>query len=106
MTQEYSPLLRYEHDARLRAIYRASIERSWQIERLEQSPLFNFIYAAVRQADQWSEPARRPAAAGAATGRAPQHQWGRPCSPLLGDQPILPRLTDHHTIDRMTQAPP
>jgi hypothetical protein len=56
----YYPLLVYERDSRLRAIYRASLERSWDIERPEGSVLFNFIYAAGRQADEWADPARRP----------------------------------------------
>jgi hypothetical protein len=60
----YYPLLTYERDAKLREIYRASLERSWQIERPEHSPLFNFIYAACRQADNRTDPAKRPFAAG------------------------------------------
>lgn len=43
----YYGLLRYEADPQLRAIYLASIERSWQIERPEKCPLWNFIYGAV-----------------------------------------------------------
>jgi len=42
----YYPLLQYETDPDLRAIYLASLERSWQIERPERSPLWNFIYGA------------------------------------------------------------
>ena len=42
----YYPLLRYETDARLLEVYRQSLERSWQIERPERNPLWNFIYAA------------------------------------------------------------
>ncbi len=60
----YYPLLRYERDPALRAIYKASLERSWLIERPEHSPLFNFIYAAGLQADRWTEPSRRPPEAG------------------------------------------
>src|SRR5262249_4765375 len=60
----YYPLLRYERDAPLREIYQASLERAWRIERPEHSPLFNLIYAACRQADAWTDPATRPAAAG------------------------------------------
>jgi len=43
----YYVLLKYEDDPDLRAIYLLSIERSWQIERPERNPLFNFIYGAV-----------------------------------------------------------
>ncbi len=43
----YEPLLRYEKDPQLRAIYLASLERSWRIERPERCPLWNFIYGAA-----------------------------------------------------------
>ena len=39
----YYPLLRYERDAALLAIYKDSLERSWQIERPERNPLWNVI---------------------------------------------------------------
>ena len=42
----YYPLLRYETDPGLLAVYRQSLERSWQIERPERNPLWNVIYAA------------------------------------------------------------
>jgi hypothetical protein len=42
----YYPLLRYEEDPALLAVYKQSLERSWQIERPERNPLWNFIYAA------------------------------------------------------------
>jgi hypothetical protein len=42
----YYPLLRYEKDAALLAVYKESLERSWQIERPERNPLWNVIYAA------------------------------------------------------------
>ena len=42
----YYPLLRYETDPKRREVYRDSLERSWQIERPERNPLWNFIYAA------------------------------------------------------------
>ena len=43
----YDPLLRYEDDPSLRAIYMASLERTWRIERPEHSPFQNYIYGAV-----------------------------------------------------------
>ena len=43
----YPNLLRYETDPKLRSIYRRSFERSWEIERIEHLPWFNFIYGAV-----------------------------------------------------------
>ena len=42
----YYPLMKYETDPKLRSIYRRSLERSWEIERLEHNPWFAFIYAA------------------------------------------------------------
>jgi len=42
----YYPLLRYETAPKLLEVYRLSLERSWQIERPERNPLWNFIYAA------------------------------------------------------------
>ncbi|MBX7168617.1 MAG: hypothetical protein K1X74_19935 [Pirellulales bacterium] len=56
----YHPLLMYERDERLRHIYMTSLRRSWQIERPEESPLFNYIYAAARQANRWTDPLKRP----------------------------------------------
>jgi hypothetical protein len=41
----YYPLLNYETDPKLREVYQQSLERSWQIERPERNPLWNFIYA-------------------------------------------------------------
>ena len=43
----YLPILAYERDPRLRSIYLRSIERSWEIERIETNPWFNFIYGAM-----------------------------------------------------------
>jgi hypothetical protein len=42
----YYPLLRYERDQALLAVYKESLERSWQVERPERNPLWNVIYAA------------------------------------------------------------
>ena len=42
----YYPLLLYEKDPALVAVYRQSLERSWRIERPERNPLWNLIYAA------------------------------------------------------------
>lgn len=43
----YYQLLRYEKEPALLSFYRRSIERSWEIERIEHNPWFNFIYGAV-----------------------------------------------------------
>jgi hypothetical protein len=42
----FYPLLQYEQDPALREVYRQALQRSWQIERPERNPLWNFIYAA------------------------------------------------------------
>ncbi|GMW02452.1 MAG: hypothetical protein AMXMBFR84_35880 [Candidatus Hydrogenedentota bacterium] len=43
----YYTMLKYETDPVLRSIYRRSLERSWEIERIESNPWFNFIYGAI-----------------------------------------------------------
>ena len=56
----YYPLLVHERDPDLRAVYLASIRRSWLIERPERSPFFNLIYGAALQASDWTDPSKRP----------------------------------------------
>jgi len=43
----YYPLLKYEKDEALRAIYLESLEHAWQIERPERNPWWNYIYGAL-----------------------------------------------------------
>ncbi len=43
----FHPLLTYETDPQLRAIFRRSLERSWEIKRLENMVWFNYIYGAL-----------------------------------------------------------
>lgn len=43
----YYTLLRYETDPTLRRLFLLSLERTWQIERKERCPLWNFIYGAL-----------------------------------------------------------
>jgi hypothetical protein len=43
----YYPLLQYETDPYLRSHYRRSLARSFEIERIEHIPWFNFIYGAT-----------------------------------------------------------
>ncbi|MBM3498595.1 MAG: hypothetical protein FJX74_07965, partial [Armatimonadetes bacterium] len=43
----YYPLLTYETDPALRALYLLSLERSWRIERPERNPLWNLMYGAL-----------------------------------------------------------
>jgi len=83
----YYSLLRYEPDPDLRRIYLASIDRSWQIERPEQCPLWNFIYGAVT---------------------------GRPCDAEAGVRALqqIPldlvnhRMTNHHRSDIRLRSDP
>ena len=49
----YYPLLLYEKDEKLLEVYRQSLERSWQCERAERNPLWNFIYAAGNGAKEF-----------------------------------------------------
>jgi hypothetical protein len=49
----YYPLLNYETDPKLRQVYLESLERSWQIERPERNPLWNFIYAVGSGASEF-----------------------------------------------------
>jgi hypothetical protein len=42
----YYPLLQYETNPALSAVYKQSLERSWLVERPERNPLWNVIYAA------------------------------------------------------------
>jgi hypothetical protein len=43
----YYPLLRYTKDPELRSIYLRSIERHWEVMRMQHVPFFNFIYGAL-----------------------------------------------------------
>ena len=43
----YSNLLTYEKDPLLRATYRRSLERTYEVVRIEQNPWFNFVYGAL-----------------------------------------------------------
>jgi hypothetical protein len=60
----YYPLLIYERDPKLRETYMKSLKRTWDVERAEKSPFFNFIYAAALQAEKRANLTERPAEAG------------------------------------------
>jgi hypothetical protein len=47
----YYTMLRYERDPELRSIYMRGLHRSWEIERIEAIPFFNFIYGAITEND-------------------------------------------------------
>lgn len=49
----YYPLLQYETNADLLAVYKQSLERSWQVERPERNPLWNIIYAVGTGAQEF-----------------------------------------------------
>ncbi len=49
----FYPLLVYETDPQLLEVYKLSLTRSWQIERPERNPLWNFIYAAGTRAQDF-----------------------------------------------------
>ncbi len=62
----YEPLLRYERDADLRALYLESLRRSWAFEEPERNPLWNFVWAACGGPEaagedpaRWLDPAVR-----------------------------------------------
>jgi len=43
----YHPLVRYVRDPELKSIYLRSLERSWEVQRMQQVPFFNFIYGGL-----------------------------------------------------------
>ena len=43
----YFPLLNYETDPSLRAMYMRSLQRGWEVKRFENQAWFNFIYGAL-----------------------------------------------------------
>jgi len=42
----YYPLLQLEREPALRALFVASLRRTWNLERIEANPLWNFIWGA------------------------------------------------------------
>jgi len=51
----FHPLLTYETDPELRSVYCRSLERSWEIKRLENMVWFNYIYGALTGNDMDNE---------------------------------------------------
>jgi len=45
--ESYNTLLRYADDPALRSVYLRSIERSWEVKRIEKNPWFNFSYGGL-----------------------------------------------------------
>jgi hypothetical protein len=55
----YHTLLRYAKDPELRSIYLRSLERSWEVQRMQQVPFFNFTYGALTGNDCEAEQAAK-----------------------------------------------
>ncbi len=53
----YFPLVQFETDSTLKSLWRQSLERSWEIKRIEAVPWFNFIYGALTGNDCESDKA-------------------------------------------------
>ncbi|MBI4559253.1 MAG: hypothetical protein HY706_16835 [Candidatus Hydrogenedentes bacterium] len=53
----YFPLLNYETDPRLRAMYVRSLQRGWEIKRFENQTWFNYLYGALTRNDCQNEAA-------------------------------------------------
>jgi hypothetical protein len=49
--RSYYTLLSYEDDPALRSVYLRSLERTWEVKRMEQIPWFNFTYGAITRND-------------------------------------------------------
>ncbi len=45
--ESYNTLLRYEKDPNLRSIYLRSLERTWEVKRMQKIAWFNFSYGAL-----------------------------------------------------------
>ena len=45
--ESYNTLLRYEKDPKLRSIYLRSLERTWEVKRMQKIAWFNFSYGAL-----------------------------------------------------------
>ena len=45
--RSYYTLLRYTQDPKLRSLYLRSLERTWEIKRMEHLPWYNFTYGAI-----------------------------------------------------------
>lgn len=43
----YQPLLRYETDPQLKTLWLRSLERSWEVKRIEGVPWYNYIYGSI-----------------------------------------------------------
>jgi hypothetical protein len=43
----YYPLLKYATDPELRSLYLRSLDRTWEVLRIQRCPFFNFIYGAL-----------------------------------------------------------
>jgi hypothetical protein len=76
----YYPLISYTTDPNLRSIYLRSIERSWEVMRMQHVPYFNYVYGALTGNDCEND-------------RAVQHlrEWSL--------DPVAYRYTNSHRAD-------
>jgi hypothetical protein len=49
--ESYNTLFRYTKDPDLRSVFLRSLERTWEVKRMEHSPWFNFSYGAITSND-------------------------------------------------------
>ncbi|HTL17333.1 MAG TPA: hypothetical protein VL793_08855 [Patescibacteria group bacterium] len=99
----YHVLLRYAKDPDLRSIYLRSLERSWEVQRIQQVPFFNFIYGAltgndceapeaVKHLQEWSlDPVNHSYRNSQRADLAPQRGYVPYCG---GTRAISPRETE------------
>jgi hypothetical protein len=45
--ESYNTLIRYTTDPKMRSVYLRSLERTWEVKRMEHIPWFNFSYGAL-----------------------------------------------------------
>ena len=45
--ESYNTLFRYTKDPGLRSVFQRSLERTWEVKRMDHSPWFNFSYGAI-----------------------------------------------------------
>ncbi len=55
--ESYNTLLRYEKDPAMRSVYLRSLERTWEVKRMEHLPWYNFSYGAITGNDCEAEQA-------------------------------------------------
>ena len=113
----FYPLLQYETDPQLLEVYKQSLTRSWQIERPERNPLWNFIYAAGTGATEFDRAESLQtlqqipmdtiewAVANSHRLDVPTDPTGRPLqAPPVADRPAVRRVADDE-VERQSVQP-